>query len=115
MLWTPKARLRRSKSALGMPQGCQKRLESVPGRAKDDQKRGWRAPGQHLEPICLGERRQNAFGSIFEGFRGEIPVFFWIACASIFDRFGDRFLIAFRSLFRSVSSSRVKNPIGAEP
>ena len=36
--------------------GCQKRLESVSGRAKDGQKRGWRAPGQKLEHICLGER-----------------------------------------------------------
>ena len=66
-------------------------------------------------PFVSASAAQNALGSIFEGFRGEIPMFFWIARASIFDRFGDRFLIAFRSLFRSVSSSRVKNPIGAEP
>ena len=57
MLWTPKMRLCRSKSGLGMPRGCQKRLENASGCAKDIQKRAWRAPETHSEPICLGERR----------------------------------------------------------
>ena len=57
ILWTPKVRLGRSKSGLGVPQGCQKHLENVSGCAKDVQKRVWRAPETRLETICLGERR----------------------------------------------------------
>ena len=57
IFWTPKVRPGRSKSGLGMPRGCPKHLENVPGCAKDIQKRVWRAPETRLETICLGECR----------------------------------------------------------
>ena len=72
-------------------------------------------PSSTWSSFVSASAAQDARGSILEGFCGGVPAFFWISRASIFHRFGDRFLIAFRSLFRSVSSSRVKNPIGAEP
>ena len=68
ILWTPKVRLGRSKSGLGVPQGCQKHLENVSGCAKDVQKRVWRAPETRLETICLGENRPRRLWIDFRQF-----------------------------------------------
>ena len=81
MLWTPNVRPGSSKSSLGMSQGCQKRLENISGCAKDIQKRAWRVPETHSEPICLGERRPKHSWTDFEGSRDEISAFFWNARA----------------------------------
>ena len=59
MLWTPNAHPGHPKSAHGTPRGCQKCSGNASGRAKDVQKRAWRAPQTHLEPIFLGERRPS--------------------------------------------------------
>ena len=68
ILWTPKVRLGRSKSGLGVPQGCQKHLENVSGCAKDVQKRVWRAPETRLETICFGENRPKRLWIDFRQF-----------------------------------------------
>ena len=71
-------------------------------------------PTRTRSPFVVANSAQDSRGSMFEAFRDEIPTFFWIALALIFDRFCDNFSTAFRSLFRSMSLPRVKSPISAE-
>ena len=111
----PKRARAAPRALLGCPRAAKSAWRAFLGVPRTIKNAAGEPPGSTWSPFVSASAAQNAFGSIFEGFRGEIPVLFWITRASIFDRFGDRFLIAFRSLFRSVSSSRVKNPIGAEP
>ena len=103
------------RALLGYPRAAKSAWRAFLGVPRTVKNAAGKPPGRNWSPFVLASAAQHARGSIFEGFRGELPAFFWIARASILDRFGDRFLIAFRSLFRSVSSSRGKNPIGAEP
>ena len=58
---------------------------------------------------------QDALASIFEGFCDENRACLLIARAQISDSFFDRFPIAFRSFFHSVSSSCVEGSNSAEP
>ena len=111
----PKRARAAPRALLGCPRAAKSAWRAFLGVPRTIKNAAGEPLGRNWSPFVLASAANHALGSIFEGFRGEIPAFFWIARASIFHRFGDCFLIAFRSLFRSVSSSRVKNPIGAEP
>ena len=71
-------------------------------------RRAWR-------PFVLASVAQDACGSIFERFRDQISTFFRTLVGRFSIVFCDCSLIAFRSLFRSVSWSRGKSPSSVEP
>ena len=112
MLWTPKSRPGRSKSALGMQKAPGERLWACQGRSKTRLESPWAEIGAHLSwrasPKTLVDRFSEVFATKFQCFFRTLVGRFSIV-------FCDCSLIAFQSLFRSVSWSRGKSPRSVEP
>ena len=110
----PKCARASPRAVLGSPGVAKNAWKTFPGAPRTFKN----APGKlqrcAWSPFVLASAAQDARGSIFGSFRDQISMFFRTLLGRFSIVFCDCSLIAFRSLFRSVSWSRVKNSISAE-